>query len=115
MPPDIGIPAVLAGPILRKITPERVVIWLATRAPAKVRLDLMPDGEEPRSFELAPGNPDLPVLSAGTHLHYQLIDLALTRPLPEDTFVSYRLSLLAEDDPQTGWQDHYADARIMPM
>jgi len=106
MPPDTDLPAVLAGPVLRKITPDRVVIWLATRAPARVKLDLIPDGADERSFTLAPGSTQLPVIPAGQHLHYHLIDLALPAPLPEDTFISYRLSLLLEDDPESRWQDH---------
>ncbi|MTH96859.1 alkaline phosphatase family protein [Roseibium sp. RKSG952] len=100
------LPPVLAGPILRKVTPDRVVIWLASRSAAKVRLELFPDHLPPLSFVFAPGTPELPILSAGVHLHYLLVDLQLKDPLPEDTWISYRLSLQLDDDPEKTWQDH---------
>ena len=37
-------PQVLAGPILRKVTPESVTVWVATRTAATVELQLMGDG-----------------------------------------------------------------------
>jgi len=103
---EAGLPAVLAGPILRKVTSERLAIWMAVRAPAKVRLELQPEAEAITEFTLEPGTPELACLSAGAHLHYLLIDVALESPLPAETWISYRLSLQFEDAPDAGWQDH---------
>ena len=47
--------AVLAGPILRRLSPTRFTLWLATRAPVEARLALTPtDGQRStREFELS--------------------------------------------------------------
>ncbi|MDD7908830.1 alkaline phosphatase family protein [Pseudovibrio exalbescens] len=106
MPDPAYTPPVLAGPILRRMRPEQLTIWLATRAPAKVRLELYPESGEPQSIGLVPGTSELQLLSAGTNLHYLLVNVSLDKQLPLDEWVSYRLSLLMEDDEETGWQDH---------
>lgn len=103
---EAGLPAVLAGPILRKVTSERVTIWMAVRAPARVLLELQLETEALQQYELAPGTPELTCLAAGDHLHYLLIDVTVDKPLPPETWISYRLSLKFEDDPAGSWQDH---------
>lgn len=99
-------PQVLAGPILRRMTPERLTIWLAVCAPAKVKLELILDEQIVSSHELSEGNPALNPLKAGESLYYLLIDLPLVEPLPQDTWISYRLSLLFADQAENDWQDH---------
>lgn len=106
MQPETDLPAVLAGPILRRVTSDRVALWLAVRAPARVKLELQPEAEAPRDYLLDPGTEGLTCIDAGDHLHYLLIDVALDAPLTPETWVSYRLSLELEDDPDSGWQDH---------
>ncbi|TYC61001.1 alkaline phosphatase family protein [Rhodobacterales bacterium] len=99
------LPPVLAGPILRRISTERLTVWLAVRAPARVQLELFPDGGEPSTHLLEPGSETIGLVTAGERLHYLLIDLVLDDPLPTDRWVSYRISLELEDDPAAGWQD----------
>jgi hypothetical protein len=41
-----GLPLVLAGPILRRVEPPRVVVWLATSRRARVRLEVRGGGGE---------------------------------------------------------------------
>jgi hypothetical protein len=41
-----GLPLVLAGPILRRVEPARVVVWLATTRAARVRLEVRGGGGE---------------------------------------------------------------------
>lgn len=101
------LPAVLAGPLLRRLLPGRITLWLATRAPAELRLELEAGGER-RTFELSAGGPGCRHLAAGEWLHYLLIDLELEEPLAVDAWVDYRLSLRLADDPAAGWQDHRA-------
>ncbi|WP_298962250.1 alkaline phosphatase family protein [uncultured Roseibium sp.] len=106
MQPEKGLPAVLAGPILRKVTPDSVAIWLAVRASARVKLELQAEAEKAMEFILTPGTEELSCICAGERLHYLLIDVPIDTPLPAETWISYRLSLELEDDPESGWQDH---------
>ncbi|KZL15802.1 hypothetical protein [Pseudovibrio sp. Ad26] len=101
-----SLPSVLAGPILRRLETSRLTFWLALRAPADVKLDLFPQGGEPQTYELTKAQTEVNLISAGGHLHYLLIDLPLQNPLPQDSWISYRLALRMEDDKETGWQDH---------
>ncbi|KZK86633.1 hypothetical protein PsAD13_00913 [Pseudovibrio sp. Ad13] len=101
-----SLPSVLAGPILRRLETSRLTFWLAVRAPADVKLDLLPQGREPQTYELTKAQTEVNLISAGVHLHYLLIDLPLQSPLPHDTWISYRLALRMEDDEEAGWQDH---------
>ncbi|WP_108819313.1 hypothetical protein [Pseudovibrio sp. Alg231-02] len=106
MPENYSLPSVLAGPILRRLETSRLTFWLAVRAPADVKLDLLPQGREPQTYELTKAQTEVNLISAGVHLHYLLIDLPLQSPLPHDTWISYRLALRMEDDEEAGWQDH---------
>ncbi|KZL01044.1 MULTISPECIES: hypothetical protein [unclassified Pseudovibrio] len=103
---NYSLPSVLAGPILRRLETSRLTFWLAVRAPADVKLDLLPQGREPQTYELTKAQTEVNLISAGVHLHYLLIDLPLQSPLPHDTWISYRLALRMEDDEEAGWQDH---------
>ena len=99
---DSTLPLVLAGPILRRVTPERLCIWLATSAPVRVRVELEAEGTSgARRIDLDDGS--LRILRAGDHLHYVLIDLALDESLPVDTYIAYDLHLQAHDDGHDPW------------
>lgn len=108
MPETSSLPSVLAGPILRRLETNRLTFWLAVRAPADVKLELLPQGGDPQTYELSKKQAEVNLISAGTHLHYLLIDLPLHQPLPQDVWVNYRLSLRMADDEAAGWQDHTA-------
>lgn len=106
MPSEMHLPAVLAGPILRRLTPTRLAIWLAVRAPADVELELFPSDQEKHLIALECGTEAARLISAGRNLHYLLIDCSLDRALPENVWIGYRLSLRFSDEPEAGWQDH---------
>ncbi len=106
MPETPSLPSVLAGPMLRRLETTRLTLWLAVRAPADVKLELMPQDDEPQTYQLSKGQPEVKLITAGQHLHYLLIDLPLEKPLPQDRWISYRLSLRMEDNEEAGWQDH---------
>ena len=99
------LPPVLAGPILRRVLPRRLTLWLATRAPAAVRLDLDTGGGAPRRYELAPGGAGCTHLAAGERLHYLLVDLELEEALPAERWIGYRLALRLADEEAEGWQE----------
>ncbi len=100
------IPAVWAGPVLRRLAPTRITLWVAACGPADICLSLTPPGAETITIELSPDQAGLRCLVAGRRLAYLLVDIALPAPLPEATWISYRLSLRLHEDPQGRWQDH---------
>jgi len=83
------LPAVLAGPLLRRLQADRVVIWLVGSEALTLRLELYPDGEAPRRVAL-PGEA-CRVLRIGTSAWLHLIDVRLESPLPLDRLVEYDL------------------------
>ncbi|GHB44208.1 hypothetical protein GCM10007094_36860 [Pseudovibrio japonicus] len=106
MPETRSLPPVLAGPMLRRLETTRLTLWLAVRAPADVKLELMPQDDAPQTYQLSKDQPEVKLITAGQHLHYLLIDLPLEKPLPQDCWISYRLSLRMDDEEGAGWQDH---------
>ncbi len=101
-----SLPAVLAGPILRRLNTSRLTLWLALREKADVKLELFPANGAHQAYELSKEDTAVNWVRAGESLHYLLIDLPLNAPLPHDSWVSYRLSLRMEDEQDAGWQDH---------
>jgi hypothetical protein len=102
------LPLVIAGPILRRLTPNGLVLWLAVRDPVRVRLALDPGEGPPRDHPLEPGAPGCRLIGAGAHLHYLLIHLTLADPLPTDRPIGYDLLLQPlgdADAPWQGWRD----------
>ncbi len=102
------LPLVIAGPILRRLTPDGLVLWLAVRDPVRVRLALDPGEGPPRDHPLEPGAPGCRLIGAGAHLHYLLIHLTLADPLPTDRPIGYDLLLQPlgdADAPWQGWRD----------
>jgi len=94
--PAAELPLLLAGPVVRRLESQRLVLWVATARPVRCRLRLeAPDG----TIDLAPGADQGAILQAGERLFHHLIDLALPRALPEGQWVGYRL--LAEEAGET--------------
>lgn len=113
--PRAEVPAVLAGPILRRLAPTRITVWMATRAPAAVKLDLAPAGAGPRQFVLDADSESLKQLRAGQLLNYVLLDLELDEPLPTDTWIGYQIAVRLEDA-SNGWEasDSWAPGLAYP-
>ncbi|MDX5363275.1 MAG: hypothetical protein LPJ91_03875, partial [Pseudazoarcus pumilus] len=97
------LPLVLAGPILRRLEARRIVLWLATREPVRVRITL-DAGAGPTEHLLEPGTPACRHLKAGERLHYLLVDLALDDALHAGQWIGWQPALqpLADDD--AAWQ-----------
>ncbi len=99
------LPQVLAGPILRRLEPGRVVIWLAcTRA---LRVRVMFDRGEGLCLEheLEAGDGQCHHLVAGERLHYLLLDLSPREPFPYGRWIGYTLAFASLDDPEPDWHD----------
>jgi len=100
------IPWVLAGPILRQCAPTRLVCWLAVREPVRLRIRLDPDEGASQERVLVPGAPGCRLLTAGTHLHYLLIDLHFDTPLPQDCWIGYTVALQSLTAVDDAWLEH---------
>ena len=99
------LPLVLAGPILRRTTTQHLTFWVATREPARLRLELGGDDIPLQEYERDPDEPGYRLISAGERLHYLLIDLTLDQPLPHDRWIPYRLALQTLNESGPTWQD----------
>lgn len=101
-----ALPDILAGPLLRRLEPTRLVLWLAASRPLRLRLCLQPDGAEERLVDLQAYCRQLPV---GRHAVLHLIDLPLEQTLPCDVRIDYDLLIEQPDQAALGiaeWAPH---------
>ncbi|OBX33869.1 hypothetical protein A8U91_02912 [Halomonas elongata] len=85
------LPSVLAGPLLRRLSSERLLFWLVGSRPLDMQLVLQPDGQPPR--RLALNDKRVHCLPLGRHAYLHLIDVSLGTPLPQDVRIDYDLRL----------------------
>lgn len=105
--PEI-LPAVITGPLLRRLEPQRLVIWLVgSRAlPLCLRLQL-PSGE---ALDIPLDATHCQVVPVGRHAVIHLIDIVLSHALPQDEIIGY--DLLIDGLGIAQWAPHllYGDA-----
>ncbi|MBN7797148.1 alkaline phosphatase family protein [Parahaliea mediterranea] len=87
------LPLILAGPLLRRVTPRRLNLWLALRQPVGIRLTLQWAESGAQHYTLEPGTAACRLQSAGERLHFVLVDIKPGGELPDDTWIDYRLEL----------------------
>ena len=104
--PTASLPPVLAGPILRRLEPGRVVLWLVGSAPLALTLVLAPRGGTAQRLALDAQR--CRVLRIGVHAYIHLIDVALDAPLPQDTLIDY--DLLTDGAGVAQWAPHLLHA-----
>ena len=102
-----SLPPVLVGPLLRRLEPTRLVMWLVGSRALSLTLRLQ-DRDDIRLDAR-----QCTVIAVGTHAFVHLIDVPLDAALPCDTLIEYDLLI---DDAGTGiadWAPHllYGDAR----
>ncbi|MCU4674366.1 alkaline phosphatase D family protein [Catenovulum sp. 2E275] len=90
--------SVLAGPILRKITPNQMTIWLATSKPVDIELSLFVSPEQTLHYDSANGD-TCHTLTASPHCYFHLIHFQLEETLPFDSWVGYDLKFHHHDLP----------------
>ena len=112
------LPAVLAGPLLRRLEPTRLVLWLVGSRPLELTLRLRfvegTGGETTLDFPLDAGQ--CQVVPIGERGFIHLIDLRLDTALPCDQSIEYDLLIAEADGRQSGiaeWAPHllYGEAR----
>ncbi|WP_407920246.1 metallophosphoesterase family protein [Halopseudomonas litoralis] len=90
-----ALPPVLAGPLLRRLERDRLVLWLVGSRPLSLTMLLEPSGESARRVELDATS--CRVLRIGRHACLHLIDVHLPEPLPQDTLIYYDLIVTQGD------------------
>src|SRR3990167_4565941 len=84
------LPLVLAGPLLRRMDPQRLVLWLVGSQPLSLSLQLSHgDAPEPQHYPLQ--GDSCQVIQIGEQAFIHLIDLAFDTPLPCDVQIDYDL------------------------
>ncbi|MGM0914985.1 MAG: alkaline phosphatase family protein [Pseudomonadota bacterium] len=111
---ETALPPVLAGPLLRRLAPDRLVLWLAASRPLALTLALTPSDETTR--RVAIDDDHCRRVPVGRHAWLHLIDLPLESPLPTDTLIAYDLRLRDAGQAVEGehgiadWGPHLLDA-----
>jgi hypothetical protein len=105
------LPAVLAGPLLRRQESGRLVLWLVASRELHLTLRLRPTGET--SFmDYHLDNERCQAIAVGARAFVHLIDVKLDAKLPHDTLVDYDLLIEGESGGIASWAPHllYGDA-----
>ncbi|QTP54135.1 alkaline phosphatase family protein [Billgrantia sulfidoxydans] len=104
------LPDVLAGPLLRRLSAERLVLWLVATRPLELTLMLHPESHPPRRLRL--GDERLERIPVGQHAWLHLIDVPLATPLPTGTLVDYDLKVRSEAEERgiADWAPHLLHA-----
>ncbi|WP_346795972.1 alkaline phosphatase family protein [Halomonas sp. Bachu 37] len=113
-PPSMAhqsLPDVLAGPLLRRLSPERLLLWLVGSRPLELNLKLRPAGHPVRQLRLNEAR--LRRFPVGRHAWFHLIDVSLATPLPTGVRIDYDLRIQDEEGGETGiadWAPHLLHA-----
>ncbi|KAA0946953.1 alkaline phosphatase family protein [Pseudomonas sp. ANT_H14] len=117
MPQADTLPAVLAGPLLRRLEPGRLVLWLVgSRALAlTLRLQFTQDERE-HTLDINLDATLCQVVPVGRHAFIHLIDVPLSNALPQDVTIGYDLLINETGAHPSGiaeWAPHllHANAR----
>lgn len=98
-----NLPAVLAGPLLRRAEAQRLVFWLVATRPLELSLLL----EAPGQRQLMPlDETRCQQLRFGQHAVLHLIDVALDEPLPHDCLIDYDLRIEGAGQGIADWAPH---------
>ncbi len=104
-----ALPPVLAGPILRRVEAQRIVLWLAASRELALTLRLAyAEAGQPREQDIPVDAANCREVVVGRDARLLLIDIALAEPLPLDTGIRYDL-VLHEDGQARGlaaWAPH---------
>ncbi len=92
----MSLPAILAGPILRRVTPTEVVIWLCTSRPLEPTPALYLAGNDEPLAEQVPDPTRHRRIRIGEHAFVHLLRWSPADPLPLDQLVEYDLLIPIE-------------------
>jgi hypothetical protein len=101
MPHPDTLPAVLAGPLLRRLEPRRLVLWLVGSRELTLTLRLQ---FAEQSLAIALDQGQCTVVPLGREAFIHLIDVPLDDALPQDAVIDY--DLLVDESPIAEWAPH---------
>ncbi|WP_411391727.1 alkaline phosphatase D family protein [Pseudomonas sp. MPB23] len=101
MPHPDTLPAVLAGPLLRRLEPRRLVLWLVGSRELTLTLRLQ---FAEQSLAIALDQGQCTVVPVGREAFIHLIDVPLDDALPQDAVIDY--DLLVDESPIAEWAPH---------
>jgi len=102
MPESAPLPAVIAGPLLRRLEPQRLVLWLVASRELALTLRLMPSAQKALDIDLDATR--CQVIPVGRNAFIHLIDVALDSALPQDITIGY--DLLIDNAGIAQWAPH---------
>ncbi|NBF10957.1 alkaline phosphatase D family protein [Pseudomonas sp. Fl4BN1] len=91
-----NLPSVLAGPLLRRLEPTRLVLWLVGSRPLSLTLLLQASGSPTQDIAL--DSRQCQVIPVGRQAFIHLIDVPLDAPLPQDVAIAYDLLISEAED-----------------
>lgn len=97
MPPNTALPLVLAGPVLRRLEPQRLAIWLVATQPLQPTFVL--------DIPALTANLACEVIAIGTQAFVHLLDIHFDQPLPCNQALHYDL-LLDSGQGIADWAPH---------
>lgn len=108
MPHPDTLPAVLAGPLLRRLAPQRLVLWLVGSRALTLTLRLQ---SAEQHLDIPLGQDQCQVVQVGREAFVHLIDIRLEKALPQDVIIDY--DLLVDGTGIAQWAPHllYANAQ----
>ncbi len=107
MPESAPLPAVIAGPLLRRLEPQRLVLWLVASRELALTLRLKPSAQEALDIDLDATR--CQVIPVGRNAFIHLIDVALDSALPQDITIGY--DLLIDNAGIAQWAPHLVYGR----
>ncbi|WP_242171067.1 MULTISPECIES: alkaline phosphatase D family protein [unclassified Pseudomonas] len=110
MPQPDTLPAVITGPLLRRLEPRRLVIWLVGSRVLALSLKLIIPQGETRTIDL--DTTHCQVVPVGRHAFIHLIDVQLDDALPLDLAIGY--DLLIDNIGIAEWAPHLLYAENQP-
>ena len=113
------LPDVLAGPLLRRLQPERLLLWLVGSRPLTLSLQLsVPDAGTVATHKYRLAGNSCRVLQIGEQAFVHLIDLSLATPLPCEVAIDYDLLIERPGQADQGiatWAPHLLyDGAVQP-
>jgi hypothetical protein len=88
------LPLIVAGPILRRLTPDQVVLWLVTSRAIEAHIRLFIEGKTVFSMPIKASDQCVRV---GKRAFIYLLDCRPDEPLPVETLVEYDLRIATQD------------------
>ncbi|MCV6590353.1 MAG: alkaline phosphatase family protein [Marinobacterium sp.] len=107
---EFSLPAILAGPVLRRLTPRQAIFWLVCRSPLQLRFTLR-QGHQLLDERILDGQ-YCNWVQIGEHAWVCLIILPFEQPLPEQQVLHYDFHVMSEQEQSEQSEQNLAE--LMP-